>query len=273
MTKLALGPIGVASQEISHGDPVAALDAAAELEELGYATIWLHDLGRIAEIVRGTSKVAVASGIIAIVGVTADEVARSYADLEATHPGRFVVGLGGAHGPQPIARLTTYFDQLDTGAPTVPARARVLAALGPRMLRLARERTSGAFPVLITPDYTARARAVLGDDTSLIVQQFVVVEPDVARARTIARNGPIGFLSQLPQYVASFRRMGFGDDDIAGMNDRLIDGVVACGDVDVVAQRVGEHRRAGADQVAISVISPPGQQPRATWNRLAEALL
>jgi probable F420-dependent oxidoreductase len=274
MTKPALGPVGVTSQEVSHGDRAAALDAAAEVEDLGYAALWLNDLDRIVEVVRATARLPVGGGIIAVHAVAADELARTYADVEGTHPGRFVVGLGGAHDAHPLATLNAYFDRLDTVEPKVPVEARVLAALGPRMLRLARERASGALPVFITPDYTATARQVLGDDTGLLVQQFVVDESEPDRARAMVRGGPLGFLSQLPAYGASFRRMGFTDDDISGMSDRLVDGLVAWGDLDTIVQRVADHRQAGADHVALSMIGDPAAgPPLATWRRLADALL
>lgn len=274
MTKLELGPIGVASQEISHGDRGAAIEAAAELEQLGYAAVWLNDLGRIAEVVWATRAITVAGGIIAVDLVPADRLARTYADLEASHPGRFVAGIGGAHGPRPLATLGAYLDRLDGDEPRVPAEARALAALGPRMLGLARDRTSGAFPVAVTPDYTAEARAALGRDTSLLVEQFVVLEQDPEAARAAVRSGPLGFLSKQPPYMASFRRMGYGEDDIAWLSDRLIDGLVAWGDVDAIARRVEEQREAGADHVAVAVIPVPGgTTPQAAWPRLAEALL
>jgi probable F420-dependent oxidoreductase len=155
----------------------------------------------------------------------------------------------------------------------VPVTARVLAAIGPRMLRLARERSAGAYPFMITPDYTAQARAVLGQDVSLAVGQLAVVERDPRRARELAR-GPLRFLTgRGGPYADSLRRIGFADDEIAALSDRLVDAVVAWGDVDAVAARVGEHRQAGADQVALSVVDsrPPGSLPMETLRRLAAA--
>jgi len=194
-----------------------------------------------------------------------------YAGLAHAHPGRFVVGLGGAHGPNPLATLNGYLDRLDSGSPTVPQAARVMAALGPRMLDLARDRAAGAFPVLVTPGYAAQARARLGADTTLAIEQLVVVDTDPLRARQLARR-PLGFLGRLPGYRASFRRMGFADDEIEHVVDRLVDAVVAWGDADTVAARVAEHRGAGADHVAISVVTDPGAQPFDEWRQLATRL-
>lgn len=171
---------------LSPGDGNAFVDTAVELEELGYQTIWLtggplESLSQIADVVRATKRARVATGIISVDRFGADEVSALYADLQATHPGRLAVGLGGAHGPNPLQTLIAYLDRLEL----VPPTARVLAALGPRMLDLAGDRAAGAFPVLVTPDYTASARSRLGDDTTLAIEQLVVVEPDPQRARAI----------------------------------------------------------------------------------------
>jgi probable F420-dependent oxidoreductase len=254
----------------------AFVDAAVELEQLGYATIWLTggplaNLGQIAVVVRATERARVACGILSVDRFPPEDVAAFYAELEASHPGRFVVGLGGAHGPNPLATLNAYLDRLDSGSPSVPQATRVMAALGPRMLDLARDRAAGAFPVLITSDYVARARARLGDHTTLAVEQLVVLATDPRRARQLARR-PLGFLGRLPGYQRSFRRMGFADDEIQELGDRLVDAVVAWGDADQVAARVDELRNAGADHVAISPVSDSDDQPVPEWRELAARL-
>jgi probable F420-dependent oxidoreductase len=265
--KIELGRLGAAS---SPGDP----DAAIELENLGYPTIWLRggqieSLDQIANVVRATQSVRVSTGIIAVDRFGHEALGALYAELEATHPGRFVVGLGGAHGPKPIETLNVYLDALDA----VPQQALVMAALGPRMLELARDRAAGAFPVLVTPEYTARARSVLGDDTTLAIDQIVVLDTEAAHARRIAR-GPVGQLASYPPYTANLRRMGFTDDDIRQLSDRLIDGVVAWGDVDAIRARVSEHEQAGADHVALIVTTDtPDRAPVEEWRRLASLLL
>jgi probable F420-dependent oxidoreductase len=156
------------------------------LEELGYATIWLagpsiSGFEQVRDLVAATRDVPIAGGVISVDQFDAAEVAAWYAQLEQTHPGRFIVGLGGAHGPKPLQTLTSYLDTLDTVPPTVPAAARILAALGPRMLQLARKRAAGAYPLLVTPEYTARTRSLLGEDAALVVGQFVVVDADRER--------------------------------------------------------------------------------------------
>jgi probable F420-dependent oxidoreductase len=276
MTALELGPIGVAMNPVD-GD--AFLDAATELAALGYATIWvnggpLKSLEQLAELVHATRDVQVASGIISVDRFDRAAVAATWAEVEAKQPGRFIVGLGGAHGPAPLQTLNGYLDALDTATPTVPAGARVLAALGPRMLRLARDRAAGAYPIVVTPDYTAQARSLLGGDAALAVGQFVAVEPDPGRARELAR-GTLGFLTRSPSYRANLRRQGFAEDEVARLSDRLVDAVVAWGDPGTVAQRVAQHRRAGADQVVLQVLSaaPAGSLPVRQWRQLAEACI
>ena len=271
MPKIELGTIGAV---LAPGDGNGFVGTAVELEELGYQTIWLtggplQSLSQIADVVRATKRARVASGIISVDRFGAGEVAALYTGLEATHPGRFIVGLGGAHGPKPLSTLTAYLGRLDP----VPATARVLAALGPRMLDLARDRAAGALPVLVTPDYTASARSRLGEDTTLAIEQLVVLEADPQRARAIARR-PLGFLGKLPAYQASFRRMGFTGEEIAELADRLVDALVPWGDADSVAAAISAQLQAGADHVAVSVTTDAAQaQSASQWRQLAERLI
>jgi probable F420-dependent oxidoreductase len=218
--------------------------------------------------VRATREIKVGSAILSVDRFSAADVAALYAQLETTDPGRFIAGLGGAHGAQPLQTLATYLDELDA----VPPQRRVLAALGPRMLDFVPGRAAGALPVLVTPEYTASARTRLGTETSLVVEQLVVLETDATRARRIAR-GPLGFMGTLPAYQANFRRMGFSDDEIAQRADRLVDALIAWGDVDAIAERVAQHRRAGADHVAVNVVADsPETLPVDKWRSLAATL-
>ncbi len=276
MSKLALGPVGVT---LGSWDWQGSLDAAAELEDLGYATIWLSGgqldrLDQVAELARATRRVPVGTGIVAVDRFAAADVASAYATIEAEHPGRFLVGLGGAHGSRPLRTLGAYLDDLDHATPPVPAGRRVLAALGPRMLTLARDRAAGALPILVPPSYTEQARAILGVDTALIVQQCVALDTDAARAREAGR-GVIGFLSTVPGYVAHYQRLGFTPEEIAAASDRLVDALVAWGDLDTVTARVRAHLDAGADQVALTVLdtgAPTKDVPLDAWRQLARGL-
>jgi probable F420-dependent oxidoreductase len=155
--------------------------------------------------------------------------------------------------------LNDYLDRLDGGEPPVPAGRRILAALGPRKLEIARERAAGAVMLLVTPDYTRAARRVLGAQRTLVVSQMVVLQTDAARAREAAR-GSLRFLSGVPGYRASFARMGFTGGDIAGLGDPLVDQLVAWGSADAITARVNEHLRAGADHVVLSVLDD-GHRP------------
>jgi probable F420-dependent oxidoreductase len=270
---IELGRVGAV---LNPGAGSGFLDAAVAADELGYGTVWLTGgsltgLHQVADVVRATRRVRVGTSIIAVDTFAAEDVAARYRDLAADHPGRFVVGLGGAHGADPRGTLNRYLDRLDELG--VPADARVLAALGPRMLDLARERTAGALPVLVTPEYTADTRARLGHGVALVVEQLVVVEPDAARARTAAR-GPLGFLGRLPAYQANFRRMGFSDEEISGQADRLVDALVPWGDADAVAAHVAAQLHAGADHVAVyPVTAGPDVQPTEELRLLAARLL
>lgn len=249
--------------------PAATAAVAAEVDGAGFPTIWLaggalESLEQITAAVAGTRAARIGTSIISVDRFAAADVAARYAGLQGEQPGRFVVGLGGAHGAKPLTTLRAYLDTLDT----VPQESIVLSALGPRMLELARDRAAGAIPVLVTPEYAATARETLGDDATLAVQLMVVLETDPGRARAVARQ-PISFLRTIPGYAANFRRMGFGDEDIEQPTDRLVDALVAWGDADAIATRVAAFHAAGADHVAVM----PLDADPSPWQVLGSALL
>jgi probable F420-dependent oxidoreductase len=274
MSKLGLGPIGVALN-VSPDDTY--LDEAAELEKLGYATIWLpggqiDDLGRITKIIHATTSVPVASGIISLDVYQPAAVTQLYAELQASAPDRFIVGLGGPQKPRPLQALNGFLDQLDQAEPPVPAGRRILAALGPRKLELARDRSAGALPLLVTPAYTSAARRILGDQSTLVIDQMLVLGTDATRARAIAR-APLGFLSGVSGYRTNFARMGFTDADIDDLSDRLVDELVTWGGLDAIAARINEHLDAGADQVALTILNEGEPSPIEVARQLAARLL
>jgi probable F420-dependent oxidoreductase len=273
---MELGRVGV-----WHRDVELTPDLASGLERLGYGAVWIGgspagDLAVPESLLDSTRDIVVATGIVNIWQDGAEVVAESYHRIEARHPGRFLLGIGAGHREaareytRPYEALVQYLDALDTAG--VPPGRRVLAALGPRVLRLARDRTAGAHPYFTTPDHTREARAVLGPDALLAPEQKVVLEPDPHAARALARP-VLGMYLGLANYVANFRRMGFTDEDFAGGgSDRLVDALIAHGDPDTVARRVTEHLDAGADHVAVQLLVPPGGDLLAGHEQLGRAL-
>ena len=274
MSKLGLGAVGMTVQVSDDG---GHLDEAAALEELGFSAIWLRggqidSLDRIAEVVGATKAVPVVPGIISVDVYAPGEVSRLYGDLQDRAPGRFFAGLGGPQVPRPLRPLHDYLDQLDQGAPPVPASRRILAALGPRKLEIARDRAAGAVLLLVTPDYVRTARRILGSEATLVVSQLVALQADAARAREAAR-GPLRFLSGVPGYRASFTRMGFTASDIDSLSDELVDRLVAWGSTDTITARVNEYRQAGADHVALTVLDNDHEPAIDSARELARSLL
>jgi probable F420-dependent oxidoreductase len=289
--RVELGGIGIWSAALRYGDQGEIADAAAELEQLGYSALWPPGgiggpiFDTCASLLDATARVVVAPGIVNIWMHDPAEVAATHARLVGAHPGRFLLGLGVSHQPlvdhdapgryrAPLAAMDRYLDELDAATPPAPAAERLLAALGPRMLDLARRRSAGAHPYLVTPEHTHEARAVLGDEALLAPEQAVVVERDPSVAREIARQHLAIYL-QLPNYARNWDRLGFDTTDVAdGGSDRLVDALVAWGDVETIAGRVDEHRGAGADHVCIQALTADLRVlPRAAWRELAPALV
>jgi probable F420-dependent oxidoreductase len=279
-----LGSVGAwwsGSWEVE-ADP--SVDAAAELERLGYGAIWSSGgfnrglSSRFDRLLSSTQHAVIASGIVNIWRASSTDVAAGVADLRARHGDRFLLGLGVSHGPlvdeytRPLASMTAYLDALDAEDFTVPPQRRVLAALGPRMLALAAGRAAGAHPYLVPVEHTARARRMLGTGPLLAPEVTAILEPDETEARTLARTFTAGYLT-LPNYVNNLRSLGFDDDDVAeGGSDRLLERIVAWGDPDVVAARIREHHEAGADHVCVQIVSADQGFPLAQYRVLAETL-
>jgi probable F420-dependent oxidoreductase len=171
--------------------------------------------------------------------------------------------------------MRAYLDSLDAAAPVVLPEARVLAALGPKMLELARDRSLGTHPYLTTAEHTRVAREAVGPEKLVAPELGVVLSTDASRARAIARDFLERYLA-LPNYANNLRRLGFGDPDFAGGgSDRLVDALIAWGSDEEIARRVQEHRDAGADQVLVQVLTggeDPTALPRDEWRALAPAL-
>lgn len=264
MSELELGPLGLV---LNVADDRAHLKEAAEAERLGFSTLWLpggqlETLEPLVELLRATEKASVAPGIIPLDLHGVADVAHLVDLLDDGEAARFVAGFGASQRKaRPLAGLRAFLDELDATGVSVPADRRLVAALGPRKLELARERAAGAIMMLVTPGSTAWAREVLGPDATLVVHQPVVLDADVDRGRQAVR-GTLGFLLGVGGYAANVRRMGFGDDDIADLSDDLVDAVSTVGDADTIVAGVQAHLAAGADHVALSALSD-GRQPGA----------
>jgi probable F420-dependent oxidoreductase len=274
--------VGIWSGELRyHGDAGVVAEAAAELEALGYSAVWLPDVGgdlfgSLDHLLGATSTMTVASGVLNVWRHDPTATAAWWAALDEDRRSRTMLGLGVSHASfigdawaRPLATMRGYLDGLDAGG--VPAEHRCLAALGPKMLELARDRTAGAHPYLVTPEHTAVAREALGAGL-LAVEQGVVLDTDSDRARATARQA-LDVYFGLPNYVNNWLRLGYTREDVDSRSDRLVDALVAWGAPDTIAERVHAHRAAGADHVCIQVLRPfDGSMDRGPWRELAPAL-
>jgi probable F420-dependent oxidoreductase len=243
-------------------------EQAVEIEKLGYGAVWIGgspaaDLSFVEPILEATETLQIATGIVNIWSAPAAEVAESYHRIENAYPGRFLLGVGVGHPEhtqeykKPYDALVEYLDALD--AATVPTSRRVIAALGPKVLQLAKERSAGAHPYLTTPEHTAQARELVGNTVYLAPEHKVVLSTDAAAARELGRD-KVDFYLDLSNYVNNWRRLGFTADDVARpASDKLIDAVVAHGTAEQIAARLSEHLESGADHVAIQVLGDSEQ--------------
>lgn len=281
--------VGIWSADLRFGDRGEAADAAAELEELGYGALWFPDGGgpvfdAARNLLAATRETVVATGILNLWMHEPAEAVDGYASLNGDFPDRFLMGIGVSHAPaidqmrepgtyrKPLAAMKAFLDELDSGTPPVPPERRVLAALGPKMLDLAAERTGGVHPYLVTPEHTRIAREAVGGDRLVLPEQTVVL----CSTREEARSGAEGWLRDylsLPNYANSMLRLGFTQEDVDTVSDRLFDAIIAWGDEEANKARVDEHIAAGADQVCVQVVTGKQELPREQWRRLAPALI
>lgn len=239
-------------------------ELAVTLERLGYGTLWLGsspsgDLRLAESLLDTTNRIVVGTSIVNVWKDDPGMVAESYRRVEANHPGRFLLGIGIGHPEQssryrsPYETLVEYLDALDEGG--VPVERRALAALGPRVLRLARDRSAGALPYLVPVAHTRAARDTLGPDRLLAVEHKAAIADD-ARGREIGRARVSNPYLGLTNYLNSLRRLGYTDEDLAAHgSDRLIDELVAHGSAETVAATLSRHLDAGADHVAVQLLT------------------
>jgi probable F420-dependent oxidoreductase len=260
----------------------ATPELAVDLERFGYGTLWLGgspdgDLRHAEELIEATSTLTLATSIVNMWKDDARTVAASFARIEANHPGRFLLGVGAGH-PEATQEYASPYDTLAGYIGVllgngVPADGLVLAALGPRVLRLAAERTAGAIPYLVTPEHTRQARAILGAGKVLAPEQKAVLETDPQRARAIGRPRVQRPYLGLVNYTSNLRRLGWSEEDLSdGGSDALIDALVAWGTGDEVAAKLNEHLEAGADHVAVQLLAASDDELTDGYRRLAEAL-
>ena len=264
MTKPNLGTYGAFShyslwQQLSP-------EQLRDIEALGYGAIWAGgsppaELSWVEPILEKTEKLQLATGIVNIWSAAAEPVAESFHRIDKAYPGRFLLGIGVGHPEanqefrKPIDALNDYLDKLDENG--VPKDRIVVAALGPKVLKLSADRTAGAHPYLTTPEHSAEARKVIGPSAFLAPEHKVVLTTDAEKARATGRKALEIYL-QLANYLNSWKRLGFTDEDVAKPgSDRLVDAVVAYGTPDAIAARLKEHLTAGADHVAVQVLSGP----------------
>ena len=255
---------------------------AAEVERAGFGALWLGgspggDLAQVEELLGVTQALTVGTSIVNMWQDGAHEVARSFARVQERYPGRFVLGVGAGHREatqqyeRPYDTLAAYVDTLLGDG--VPRDALVLAALGPKVLRLARDRTAGAIPYLVPPEHTRLARDILGPGPLLAPEHKVVLDTDTERARALGRTRVQNPYLGLVNYTSNLRRLGWSDADLSGSgSDALVDALVAHGSAEQVAARLSRHLEAGADHVVVQLLTEPDTDPVPGYRELAAAL-
>lgn len=279
-----LGRVGIWSMELRFGDQGSAPAGAAELEALGFPTIWIPggvggDIkGAVDNLLGATEKAVIATGIINIWMHEPEEIADWWKAMPTGHQERVLLGLGVSHGPligdrytKPLAAMHRFVDRVTELG--VPAQSLCVAALGPKMLELSRDKTAGAHPYLVSVEHSEYARGILGPDALLAPEQGVILESDPERARALGRGFAESY-RKLPNYVNNWLRQGISQADIDSFSDDFVDRIFAWGP-DQIAARVDAHIAAGANHVCLQVITgnPPGSPaPLVAWRELAKLL-
>ncbi|MEO5975079.1 MAG: LLM class F420-dependent oxidoreductase [Ilumatobacteraceae bacterium] len=294
---LPLGRVGIWTFALDSQPMSKAQDAASELESLGFRTLWFPEaIGRepfstAALLLSATKNLIVATGIASIHARTAATMQAAQKTLTEAFPDRFLLGMGVSHHhmvkalhksvyEKPYSMMVEYLDVMDTGlfaaAPPSTPTHRVLAALGPKMLKLAATRADGAHPYFAPVEHTLVAREILGPDSILAPEQAVIFETDPTKAREIARKY-MGTYTRLPNYANNLMRYGFSADDIKGADglpsDRLVDAIVAWGTLDTISRRIQGQFDAGASHVSVQVLQDDFTSlPMNQWRELATLL-
>ena len=274
---MEIGRVGVWLGPLSLRPAAETREMARQIEQLGYGAIWFGEgvgtkeaFTQASTLLAWTDRITIATGIANIYARDPMAMANGALTLADAYPDRFLLGLGVSHAPsvaerghdytRPLATMRRYLDEMDAAPfrgvePAAPLR-RVLAALGPKMLELSAERSGGAHPYFVPVEHTARARETLGAGPLLAPEQAFLLETDPEAARAMAREHMAYYL-RLDNYRRNLLRLGYSDDDLEdGGSDRLVDAIVAWGEVDAVTQRVKDHLEAGADHVCVQAVGP-----------------
>jgi len=282
MQHQGLGRLGIFSGELAAFPVDVQRRVVAELEELGYGTIWYGEAFAREPFVQGaifltaTERMTVATGIANIYARDATAMAFGARSLNELGGGRFVLGLGVAHQANvtvrgheygsPVATMRAYLDAMDEAegrwrGPAVQQPPRVLAALRPRMLALAAERTAGAHPYFVPVEHTRRAREALGADRLLAPEQAAILAANREEARAVGDRHSAFYL-RAPNYRNSLLHLGWSEEDVEPPgSDALFDALIAWGGVEEIRRRVQEHRDAGADQVVLNLVTKDPSKP------------
>jgi len=275
-----LGKIGVWTSYRAFGIERAG-EAARLAEQLGYGTWWVGGSPHIPDVrpvLEATSTLVAATGILNVWINDPAETAAADAALRAEHPGRFMLGIGIGHPEatsdyrRPLATMRSFLDGLDSSPTPPPAEQRCLAALGPKMLDLARERAAGTHSYFVPVEHSRFARERLGPGRLVAPELACVIDTDPVRARAVARGYAKLYLG-LRNYTQNLLAFGFTEGDIAGGgSDRLIDAVIPHGTAEQIAEVVRAHLDAGADHVCLQPLGEEGI-PRESWTALATVLI
>lgn len=278
LTRSSFGKLGLWTFQLDMQPMKEAQKYIAQIEELGFGAVWVPEaVGRepfasTSLLLSASERIILATGIASLHARSSMTMQAGWKTVTEAFPDRFLLGIGVSHQPavegfhggaynKPYSTMVSYLDAMDRGLyfaaqPSTPP-ARCLAALGPKMLKLAAERSLGAHPYFVPVEHTPIARAALGPDALLAPEMAVVFSTNADEARAVAR----GFMSTylgLPNYTNNLRRLGWTDDDIAGANgpsDRLVDAIVAWGTLDDIRDRIKAHLDGGADHVCVQVVS------------------
>jgi probable F420-dependent oxidoreductase len=287
-----IGTVGVWTHDVERMSAAAARDYVRAIESLGFAALWFPEslgskeaFAHASLLLGATKTLVIATGIANIWARDPVAMANGARTLVDAHPDRFLLGLGVSHAPtvktrgttyaRPLEHMRLYLEAMDA-APYVGPKVdvpRVLAALGPQMLRLSAERALGAHPYFVPVEHTAVARKELGAGPLLAVEQAAVLSEDPAVARATARRHMKRYL-ELDNYVNNLRRIGWGDADLGeGGSDKLVDAIVAWGGTAAIRSRIDEHRKRGGDHVCLQVLrADPKGSPTADLERIAKAV-